>query len=254
MSLSFRCPDNACSATGDFPYLRTRLGPLLYNLIPLPQTTEDSEAIPFGVKCLWLIRSDPAFLQHLARLQAYWNKLPTCLVLGPHRCIEFTPDGDEVFSNQVVRDRYEVTNHLAPWAPLERTGWWKQRNQSLWFGSAPERTALLISLNKGGRAATPEERERFSGRNHDGIPRGLARCLECSEWKGQCLDPDPKYHGVLVSVSCRCENTNRCARCFLPLYGRKVNANYYNKSDGHVWYVPGSICERHRCGMPSIPR
>jgi len=253
MALSFRCTAAAHSAAEDFPYLRTWLQPYLYNVIPFPQTAEDLEAVPFGGKCSEPIQHGLPFLKVLARLQARWNRLPTWLMLSPRRCIKFTPDGDEVFSNQILRDGYEVADHLAPWAPLEKTGWWRQRTESLLF-SSPEKPVLLINLNKGGRAATPEEREHFSGENRDGIPRGLVRCTVCSEWKGQCLDPNPKFRGLLVSVSCQCENDTRCARCFLPLYRRKLNANYYNESDGQVWHVPGSICDRHRCGVVTSPR
>lgn len=249
MALSFQCTDASYSADGDFPYLRTRLQPCLYNVIPLPQTAEELEAVPFGAYRSESIQNGLPFLKVLARFQAHWNRLPTWLMLAPRRCIKFTPDGNEIFSGQIQRDGFEVANHLAPWAPLEKTGWWSQRTESLIFSSHPEKPVLLINLHKGGRAATPDERERFSGRSRDGIPPGLEQCRFCSEWKGQCLDPNPKSNGLLVSVSCQCTNDSRCARCFLPLYRRKLNANYYNESDGQVWHVPGSICERHRCGV-----
>lgn len=233
----------------DFPYLRTRLCPFLYNIIPLPGTVEETEAIPFGVKVQERIQHGLIFLKTLAQLQSHWNKLPTCLVLGPNRCIEFTPDG-RVIDSEIAEEGYEVANYLAPWAPLERTGWWKRRSQRLLFFTAPENPVLLINVRKGGREATPEELDLFAGATPDGIPQRLTWCAICAELKGQCLDPSPQLHGVLTSVSCRCENDNRCARCFLPLYRRKLNANYYNESDGQVWHVPGSICERHRCGAP----
>ena len=240
------------SAYDDYPYLRTRLGPSLYNIIPLPRTVEETASIPFGVKFRERIQYGLTFLRTLARLQSQWNQLPTWLVLGPRRCIEFTPKGEEIVSDQIAGEGYAVSNYLAPWAPLERTAWWEQRSERIRTVTVQKNPVLIISLFKGGREATPEELELFAGSTPHGIPMGLARCSVCFEWKGQCLDPSPKFQGLLVSVACRCENENRCARCFQPLYERKLNANYYRESDGQIWHVSGSICERHRCGSQPI--
>ena len=52
-----------------------------------------------------------------------------------------------------------------------------------------------------------------------------------------------------MSVACRCDNDNRCARCYHPLAERKLNANYYDESDGDIWYVPGFTGLSHRCDI-----
>ena len=239
----------------DFPYLRTRLGPSLYNILPLPRTVEETASIPFGVTFQARIRHGLTFLTTLARLQSNWNALPTCLVLHPRRCIEFAFNGDETVSDQSAVEGYAVSNYLAPWAPLEHTTWWERRSARIQAFTPTNNPVLLINLNKGGREATPAELELFAG-STAGIPTGLSRCTVCAEWKGRCLDPSPKWHGLLMSVVCRCENTNRCARCFQPVYARKLNANYFRESDGEIWHVSGSICDRHRgrCGRQIIVR
>ena len=241
------------SAQDDFPFLRTRLSHLLYNIIPLPRTVEESEAISFSVELQEQLGHGLPLLKTFARIQRRFNQLETSLVLDPHRCIEFTPDGGEAVSDPSACEGYTVSNHLAPWGPLERTAWWKGRSPRIQAFTPEKNAALLINLNKGGRNATPEELELFAG-STSGVPTGLSRCPVCAEWKGRCLDPDPKWHGLLMPVACRCENDNLCARCFRPLYERKLNANYFNESDGHIWHVGGSLCDRHRCGRPPYPR
>ena len=105
----------------DFPYLRTRLGPSLYNILPLPRTVEETASIPFGVTFQERIQHGLTFLTTMARLQSEWNQLPTCLVLNLRRCIEFTPNGGEAVSGQSAVDGYTASDHLAPWAPKRRT-------------------------------------------------------------------------------------------------------------------------------------
>jgi hypothetical protein len=55
-----------------------------------------------------------------------------------------------------------------------------------------------------------------------------------------------------MTVHCRCQNDNRCAACGGFLYERKLNANYYNPSDGQIWHVPGFCRFRHQCPDPKM--
>jgi len=72
----------------------------------------------------------------------------------------------------------------------------------------------------------------------------------CGEWRGCCLDPSPTFVCKVVTVHCRCQNDNRCAACSGFLYERKLNANYFKPSDGHIWHVPGFCSFSHRCPTP----
>jgi hypothetical protein len=54
-----------------------------------------------------------------------------------------------------------------------------------------------------------------------------------------------------MRVHCGCNNDNRCARCGERLAEWKLNANYYDERDGHIWHVPGFSALSHRCA--SVP-
>ena len=60
-----------------YPYLITRVVPGMYHIIVLP-------------------KGEPTDLVEIARTQTFFNKLETCLVLGPEEAIYFTPDGAEM--------------------------------------------------------------------------------------------------------------------------------------------------------------
>jgi hypothetical protein len=111
---------------------------------------------------------------------------------------------------------------------------------------------LLGDVSKGGRLATEEERRALCGTTEQGIPRGLSQCPVCGEWKGQCLDTIPSGK-IIVTVSCHCENTNRCAACFDQLAKRKLNANYFDVTDGKIWHVPGFVACSHQCKGGAAP-
>jgi hypothetical protein len=116
--------------------------------------------------------------------------------------------------------------------------YWRQRNGR---GIA----ALTGDAAKGGRAASLEESTRLRGA--DGVPAGLARCEACGEWKGECLDTQPRLEPWLVRVHCACENRNRCAGCGEPLAPWKLNGNEYCEADGKVWHYGGAMALAHRC-------
>ncbi len=106
---------------------------------------------------------------------------------------------------------------------------------------------ILGDCTKGGHDATRDEQLRLAGVQAAGVPRGLEQCPTCGEWTGSCLDPSPVSKGKVMRVHCLCENDNRCAACGGPLYAHKLNANFFEKSDGQIWHVPGFCGLSHRC-------
>jgi hypothetical protein len=103
---------------------------------------------------------------------------------------------------------------------------------------------------KGGRAATTEEGQWLFGRQPSGVPAGLTQCEDCGEWKGRCLDPDLREtfgEEFPVTVRCRCENWNRCARCHRDLAGRRLNSNWFDPLRGRIRFVSGTLALEHRC-------
>jgi hypothetical protein len=218
----------------DVPYLVTRIVPTLNHIIPLSDSLDDSS------------------LRSMARYQHQSNQLPTCLVLGAGSCIYFDDHGAETTTDHVPSGGIVIAEHLKPHAPLEGTPWWEvkmTRLRAFIEGQPLAGTTgyLLGDLTKGGRRATAEELQRFAGTSRDGVPTGLSRCAVCAEWKGTSLDPSPQFHSQLMTVACRCDNDNRCARCHTLLAERKLNANCYCESDGAIWHTPGFVGLSHQC-------
>ncbi len=216
----------------DFPYLLTRITPAFYHVIPLSDTLEET--------ILW----------SLARYQHQCNQIQTCLVLDRERCIFFASHGREILSDQIPRGGILIADRLKPCAPLENTAWWQAKATRLEGLVRCQRAYgqyLLGDLTKGGREASAEEKQLLSGATCDGIPKGLSKCNVCMEWRGDCLDPSPMFRGRIMSVSCRCENTNTCARCFQPLADRKLNANYWDEATHSITHVPGFVSLGHVC-------
>ena len=104
---------------------------------------------------------------------------------------------------------------------------------------------------EGGRRASPDEVDRLSGRDEAGIPRGLRRCRECGAFRGDYLALDGEGNGDraprVVSVHCRCENHNRCARCGSPLSERRLSAYFLDEPSLSVLYVAAYAALGHRC-------
>lgn len=218
----------------DVPYLLTRIVPTLNHIIPLSDSLDESS------------------LRSVARYQYQSNQLPTCLVLGARSCIYFDGHGAETATDHVPSGGIVVAERLKPCMPFEHTPWWEvkiSRLRAFIEGQSRAGTTgyLLGDLTKGGRHATVEERQLFAGTTPDGIPTGLSRCAVCKEWKGTCLDPSPQFRGQLMTVVCRCDNDNRCARCHALLAERKLNGNSYCESDGEIWHTPGFVGLGHQC-------
>lgn len=214
-----------------FPYLATRVVPALYHIILLPAE--------------WSIGD----LQSLAERQVSANRLRTCLVISDHQCVFYEADETQFESNEIPRGGNIISELLkAPVdfpisAELSQRSTGLQEHQQKWNSKG----YVLGDLTKGGQPATTEEVKRLDGEQAAGVPLGLVQCATCGEWKGRCLDVNPDFHHLVVVVCCRCDNDNRCACCNRFLYTRKLNANYYENSDGNIWHVPGFCGFGHKC-------
>jgi hypothetical protein len=143
-----------------------------------------------------------------------------------------------------------VTGRLQPCEVFAETPGLVARRLALdrFIEQGPPRNRIMFGdVTKGGRVATPEEAIMLAGRQANGVPRGLERCPQCSEWRGRCLDPSPDFAGHVMEVHCRCANDNRCAACGVLFHTRKLNANWYNESDGVIWHTPGFSALSHAC-------
>src|SRR5262249_5123208 len=99
---------------------------------------------------------------------------------------------------------------------------------------------------KGGRPATQEETLRLAGTQAGGVPKGLFPCFLCGEWRGECLDPNPQWEGLVMTCHCRCD-ADFCPRCGRTLCKWKLGASYYDQTDGQIWFVPSFAAINHRC-------
>lgn len=227
----------ALPAFADYPYLATRVVPGLYHLLLLPAE-----------------RSTPE-LYALAERQVAANRLQTCLVLAGDRCFFFEEDGSASPSVRPPRGGVQIAGkfqaaEVFPRTPellarADRLEAWAEEMERLSLQSGD--AFLFGDLTKGGRPVKPHEIERLTGRQENGVPRGLELCSFCGEWKGECLDPHPRFAGLVMTVRCKCQAANRCARCGELLYRRPLNANYYREADGQIQHVPGFFALEHRC-------
>ena len=214
-----------------FPYLLTRVAPSFYHVILLPA------------------EHDADVLLDLGHRQTQANRLPTCVVLDTDLCGYIVDPGKARPSRQPPRGGVLVTGQLVPCVDFPETPELTARRRRLeaFLRARNGSGCVLGDLTKGGRHATGDEVIRLTGRQVNGVPTGLVRCPSCHDWRGECLDPNPRLHGLVVRAHCRCENGNCCARCGELLHDRRLDANYYNPDDGQVWHVPGFFAFRHRC-------
>lgn len=216
-----------------FPYLLTHVVQGFHHIILLPAE--------FG-------RRD---MEELARRQVLANQLMTCLVLGEADCVYYSLDGTGTPSPDIPPHSLCCAGRLFPSFGFAESEELRARRPALKeFIEARQRNATLFGdTTKGGRTATPEEVSRLEGfvRSNINIPKGLAQCWTCNEWRGECLDPSPVFKGKFMRVTCRCENTNRCARCGEGLDEHKLNANYFDPADGMIWHTPSFCGLSHRC-------
>ena len=215
-----------------FPYLVTSIVSALHHVTLLPAEFSD------------------AALLALAGAQIAANKLPTCLTLKRDAAVYFDVDGGADVSHEPPRGEWVVFGRLEPQIAFPSSVDLRSRQQ--WLARFVEKHSgpggsMFGDLTKGGRGATPQELDDLAGLNDDGSPRGLTPCESCSDWRGVCLDPGETFRDQVMTVHCRCENHNRCARCGETLFGRRLNANFYDRGDGMIWHVPGFSGLSHRC-------
>ena len=160
-------------------------------------------------------------LKEIVRWQVSANKLQSCLVLGSSCCVYFDLDGAERISGDIPRGGFNCTGRL-------RTAWSGSRGSEFcvrtellraYLGEHGPRDMVYAELTKGGRQATAEEMSSLEGKQPNGVPLGLSKCERCRQWKGECLDPNPKFAGLIMPVSCACEN-DTCARRVAERSGR----------------------------------
>ena len=216
-----------------FPYILTHFTGCLYHMILLPQENGQQASHHIGI----------------ARHQAQANQLPTWLVLSENQALFFDAGLCLPVAVTIPRPRSIVFGKLITQEVIPEEREILIRYLSLCLhahflhGDGP---ALYVGdLTRGGHPASDAEVDQFSGRRPNGVPRGLRQCAVCQGWYGVCLDTTVPH--LLVSVHCRCQNDNRCARCGQLLYGFKLNSNYFLESDGGIWHVPGFAAIKHRC-------
>jgi len=214
-----------------FPYLVTRVIGAFRHILLLPADRSD------------------AGLRRLAELQDAANHLETCLVLEPERVIYYCAGAEPAPSTFAPRGGSLVTGELCAAEDFEQTPDLLSRTQRLeeYIDALDQRGYVLGDPEATFRAATPEELECLAGRDSSGVPRGLAQCATCGEYRGICLGTAPTYAEWVTTVYCRCENHNLCARCSEPLAEWRLNANYFNRRDGHAWHVPAFCGFNHQC-------
>ena len=112
--------------------------------------------------------------------------------------------------------------------------------------SASSRTSGVVAM-----PCAADDVTRLSGRDETGIPRGLRRCCECGLFRGDYLALDGEGNGDptprVVSIHCRCENHNRCARCGSLLSDRRLSAYFFDEPSLSVRYVAAHAALGHRC-------
>ena len=209
-----------------YPYLVTPLGPGLCNFIVLPGDLGIDE------------------LLRLARRQHAANRLWTCLALGPTAAMYLSDEGESLaeelpWSNIPVADALMGPEEFPPTAELRE----RQERLRAFIDAGPAQWMVIDPMR--GRSATADELVRLSGTGPDGVPVGLVRCVVCTAYRGDCLSG--RRADLVVTVFCRCENHNRCARCLHPLYGWRLRACYYNEPRAMVLHLAASCALSHVC-------
>jgi len=218
-----------------YPYLVTRVVPTMYHIIVLP-------------------KGEQSQLAEIARTQIFFNKLETCLVLGPGEALYLYPDGSETMCPHVPAGGSLIYDRLRPCKAFPEDRELESRKDLLkkHIESLEQSGYLLGDLTKGGRKPTPQEVGNLRGTQENGIPKGLILCPRCGEWHGSCIDTVHAIGEAVVQVHCLCENDNLCAHCGSPLYERKLNSNHYDTRDGRIWHVPGFSGLGHICRHPAL--
>jgi hypothetical protein len=106
---------------------------------------------------------------------------------------------------------------------------------------------MFGDITKGGRKPTREEEYELANRYRRGILWGLRRCKKCNYFRGKCIDDARFTRGLLMEVSCKCDNDAYCKFCGELLSKFKPNSNYFNEKDKKIWHVPWFTVLGHKC-------
>jgi hypothetical protein len=231
-----------------YPYIVTRLSPSFYHIIILPNVDQER------------------LIQITDSIQSF-NDLQTCLVINEQAAIHFKfgkqklettiPTGGTLISNKLLTYKgadllpdIDLYDSMVLDEDIKNDPTYFERMFSLAdVIESQDKHPLFGDLTKGGREATKMDLEDLS-LSHDlykSVPRGLNKCSFCGLFRGNCLDPNEKFKGKLMTVNCACENNNRCGYCREPLYTYKLNANYYNEATNEIIHVPGFSALSHDC-------
>lgn len=213
------------------PYLATRIEPELFHILLLP-------------------RGWPLYSQlNVAFRQAEANRLPTYFLITPDSCLWLRTDGGVLPARAEPRELAVAVGSLRPCEALPADSEMTERAARLreHAGRQGQRT-IWCDPARGGWAASEEEAAELAGETGEGMPRGLERCPECGEWRGQCLDPRGAGELLVLPVCCVCENDNECAGCGELLFERRLQCNWYDEEAGELLYVPGFHALDHACG------
>lgn len=203
----------------------------------------------FHINLLSAEQNDPQDLFRLAQAQADANKLQVCLVLNENAAVYFSSTSKPDFSDQIPKWGIPITNRLRlAVEQLADTDLLRRKGELDDFIQSTKPTGYLLGdLTKGGRKATQEELIHLQGFQENGLPKGLVICPVCQDYQGECLDPNQIHQGLVMRVSCYCENDNICAYCGKTLGDRKLNSNRYEPKDGKIWHRPAFSGLDHRC-------
>lgn len=208
-----------------YPYLATRIAPMIHHLILLPADRSDRE------------------LEVLARRQHAANRIRTCLVLGEGRAL-YLSDGESVW-DVAPRCTDPVAGRLRPVEAFRLTPELHARAVRLGdFVQRPRGTGFFVDRPRG-RRATAADRLRLRGTGAHGVPRGLGQCPVCRAWRGEALLVGQR--AIVVDVFCRCENHNRCARCLGHLHECRLDGCRYDEESGEVVHMPAFLALKHVC-------
>ena len=188
-------------------------------------------------------------LRDVTRRQVAANRLQSALVIDESTALYVRLDGTEEGSSNLPRGAAVATRRLRLCREMPGSAELDVRRVRLdaFIGRHTPKGFLLGDVSKGGRLATVRERVSLEGRQDDGVPRGLDRCAVCGRWRGECLDPDPTWRGLVMTVECPCDNDTVCARCARPLARWRLSSNFYDERDGAIWHVPAFSAFSHRC-------
>jgi hypothetical protein len=217
-----------------FPYIATRIVPSMYHIIPLPKL-------------------EMADLLKITYFQQSKNDLQTCLVAGAGHALYVNRPGEAEFSDfipmggVIVAERLHLGVYFNLGQQMEEEYRLRQKMLSDAIVSQAATGYMRGDPTHGGRKATSEELENLSGPNphFKGVPNGLIFCSNCHMFRGACLDPSIHFIGQIMTVNCKCENENYCARCFERLDGFKLNANSYEQNA--ILHNPGFVGLSHKC-------